>query len=66
MHMKCDSQTTLKRIGAIDFGSAGYVRIDATANVGEEVALNIASDLIIWLRSMHTKYRQDEECADAG
>jgi len=62
--MKGDSQTILKRIGAIDFGNAGYVRIDATANVGDEEALNIASDLIIWLRSMHAKYRPDKECTD--
>ncbi len=49
-------ETTVKRIGALDFGK-GYVSIEASATVDDRQALDVVSDLIVWLRLMHAKYR---------
>lgn len=47
-----DSRRT---VAALDFGTGGYVRIDAVG-VSEEAALDIASDIVAWLRSMNAKH----------
>lgn len=43
-------------VWCLDFGSQGYVRIEATSGVSEDETADIASDILAWVRSMRDKY----------